>query len=259
MPDHHPSGTAQLEAAPGVDPSGGHATPATRPEHDPDTVRAAPGEVPPPPPGRWSLPSRLLLRTAAVALACAIAWHLGTIFLYNAPANAISQRYQSEINGYVNPEFEQNWQLFAPNPISVNDDVEVRVQTLTADSNRPQSPWINLTAQDIAHIRDNPLPSHADQDLLYAAWDYYTSWHNWPNGRSTGRGGPLSEEYVKRIALQRLGRDWKGSPIAAIQVRDASTPIAGPKWTGAPQRPRTSYWTLKWWTVDDADYQGLSR
>jgi hypothetical protein len=259
MPDHHPSGTAQLEAAPGVDPSGRHAAPAARQEHHPDAVRTAPEEVPPPPPGRWSLPSRLLLRTAAVALASAIAWHLGMIFLSNAPANTISQKYQGVINAYVNPEFEQNWQLFAPNPINVNNTVEVRVRTLTTDGSRPQSAWINLSAQDIAHIRGNPLPSHADQDLLYAAWDYFTSWHNWPTGRSTGRGGPLSQEYVKRIALQRLGRDWKGRPIAAIQVRDASTSIAGPKWTGAPQRPRTSYWTLKWWPVDGADYQGLGR
>jgi Family of unknown function (DUF5819) len=259
MPEHHPSGTAQLEAAPSVDPSARHAAPAMRQEHDPDAVRTAPGEAPSSPTGGWSLPSRLLLRTAAVTLACAIAWHLGTVFLSNAPANTISQRYQSVINAYVNPEFEQNWQLFAPNPINVNNAVEVRVRALTADGNHPQSAWINLTAQDIAHIRDNPLPSHAEQDLLYAAWDYYTSWHNWPNGRSTGSGGPLSEEYVKRIALQRLGRDWKGSPITAIQVRDASTPIAGPKWTGAQQRPRTSYWTLKWWTVDDADYQDLGR
>jgi Family of unknown function (DUF5819) len=259
MPDPHPSGTAQLETALGGDPSGGHPVPTARREHDPDPARAAPGEAPSSSPARWSLPSRLLLGTAAVAIGCAVAWHLGTIFLYNAPANAISSKYQGVINGYVNPEFEQNWLLFAPNPINVNNDVEVRVRTLTADGHRPQSAWINLTAQDIAHIRDNPLPSHADQDLLYAAWDYYTSWHNWPNGRSTGRGGPLSEEYVKRIALQRLGRDWQGRPIAAIQVRDANTPITGPRWAKAPQRPRTSYWTLKWWTVDEADYQGLGR
>lgn len=259
MPDHHPSGTAQLEAAPGVDPSGGHPAPTTLQEHDPDAVRTAPADAPSSPPGRWSLPARLLLRAAAVALACAIAWHLGTIFMYNAPANAISQRYQGVIDGYMNPEFEQNWQLFAPNPIDVNNTVEVRVQTLTANGNRPPSAWINLTAQDITHIRDNPFPSHADQDLLYGAWVYYISWHNSANDKSLGRNGPLSEEYIKRIALQRLGRDWEGSPIAALQVRAASTPIAGPAWTGAQQRPRTSYWTLKWWPVDDTDYQGLGR
>jgi hypothetical protein len=259
MPDHHPSGTAQLEAGPSAGLADRNPAPATRQEHDPGAVRTAPDENPSSPPGRWSLPARLLLGTAAVTLAGAVAWHLGMIFLYNAPANAISQKYQSEINGYVSSEFEQNWQLFAPNPINVNNAVEVRVQTLTAAGHGPRSGWVNLTAQDIAHIRDNPLPSHADQDLLYAAWEDYTSWHSWPSDRSTGSGGPLSEEYVKRIALQRLGRDWEGHPILAIQVREASTPIGGPAWTGAPQRPRTSYWTLKWWPVAGADYQGLGR
>src|ERR1022692_1101426 len=87
MPDHHPSGTTQLETAPGVEPSGRHPVPTARPEHDPGPARTTPGEAPSPPPGPWSLPSRLLLRTAAFVPACAITWHLGTIFLYNAPAN----------------------------------------------------------------------------------------------------------------------------------------------------------------------------
>jgi hypothetical protein len=221
-------------------------------------TRAGQHEGPTSPPARWSLCSRLLLRGAAVTLAGATAWHLGAVFFSIAPANIISQRYQREINAYVGPEFEQNWQLFAPNPISANTDVEVRVQTLTAHGHRPQSAWINLTAQDISRIRGDLIPSHANQDLLYQAWDYYTSWHNWRN-TSLGSGGPMSQEYVKRIALQRLGRDWKGDPIAAIQVRVANTPIPGPTWTRARQRARTSYWTLQWWPVTDSDYAGLGK
>jgi hypothetical protein len=222
-------------------------------------TRAGQHEAPSSPPARWSLCSRLLLRAAAVTLAGATAWHLGAVFFSIAPANSISQRYQPEINAYVGPEFEQNWQLFAPNPISANTDVEVRVQTNTARGHRPHSGWINLTAQDVSHIRGNPFPSHANQNLLRRAWDYYTSWHNWRNDSSLGSQGPMSQEYVKRIALQRLGRDWKGDPIAAIQVRSAVTPIPGPAWTGVQQRARTSYWTLQWWPVTDSDYAGLGK
>jgi hypothetical protein len=221
-------------------------------------TRAGQHEAPSSPPARWSLCSRLLLRAAAVTLAGATAWHLGAVFFSIAPANSISQRYQPEINAYVGPEFEQNWQLFAPNPISANTDVEVRVQTNTARGHRPHSGWINLTAQDVAHIRGNLIPSHTDQDLLYQAWYYYTYWHN-ARDMSLGSGGPMSQEYVKRIALQRLGRDWKGDPIAAIQVRSAVTPIPGPAWTGVQQRARTSYWTLQWWPVTDSDYAGLGK
>jgi uncharacterized protein DUF5819 len=259
MPDHHRSGTAQLDAAADVDLPAQHPESAVQREADsaPDAFRGTLHEGPSSPPARWSVCSRLLLRAAAATLACATAWHLAAVFFSIAPANMISQRYQREINAYIGPEFQQNWQLFAPNPISANTAIEVRVQTLTAHGNRPQSGWVNLTAQDVSHIRGDPFPSHANQNLLRRAWDYYTYWHNSRNDRSLGSQGPMSQEYVKRIALQRLGRDWKGNPITAIQVRSAVTPIAGPAWTGAQQKPRTSYWTLPSWPVTDDDYEGL--
>jgi Family of unknown function (DUF5819) len=259
VPDHDPSGMTHLDIAPGVGLPAQRPVPMMRRETgpDPDAVLTAQGEDPGPPPGRWSSHSRLVLGTATVVLACATAWHLGTVFLSNAPSNTISQPYQPEINAHVHPEFEQDWQLFAPNPLDENIAVEVRMQTLTVDGDRPRSAWINLTAQDISHIRGNPFPSHADQNLLRRAWDYYTNWHS-QDDSSLGGDGPLSEEYIKRIALQRLGRDWHGNPITAIQIRSASTPVAGAAWTEA-RRPVTRYWTLRWWPVADNDYEDLGR
>jgi hypothetical protein len=210
-----------------------------------------------PGPRRWSVPSLLVLCTAAAVLLAATAWHLGTVFLSIAPSNPASQRYTSQVNAHVYPEFEQNWQLFAPNPLQENIAVEARVQTLTPAGGRPDSGWINLTAQDIAHVRGDLAPSHVDQNLLRRAWDYYTSWHNLPSENSLGSGGPLSQEYLKRIALQRVGRDWHGDPVNQIQFRIATTPVTGPRWTGAQQKAKTSYQTLQWWVVGDEDYTGL--
>jgi hypothetical protein len=206
---------------------------------------------------RWSVPSLLVLATAAVVLLGATAWHLGTVFLSIAPSNPASQRYASLVNAHVYPEFEQNWQLFAPNPLQQNIAVEARVQTLTPSGARPESGWVNLTAQDIAHVRGDLAPSHVDQNLLRRAWDYYTAWHNLPSENSLGYGGPLSQEYLKRIALQRIGRDWHGDPVNQIQFRIATTPVSGPSWTGAQQKPKTGYQTLQWWVVGDEDYTGL--
>lgn len=261
MPDDDPTGTAQLSAPSDVGRSAQRPVPMMREEANPDqdAARTAPGETPAPPPDRWSRPSQLVLGTAAAILACATAWHLGAVFLSIAPSNTISRTYQREINAYVYPEFEQNWQLFAPNPLHENIAVEVRVQTLTAGGRRPLSGWSNLTAEDMSHIRGNPFPSHADQNLLRRAWNYYTDWHNWRNDTSLGGGGPLSEEYLKRITLQRIGRDWQGRPIAAIQIRAADTPVAGPAWTGAPHRPETNYSTPPWWPVSGYDYEGLGQ
>ena len=243
--------------------------PAQRPGGPDDAPHAAPGEAPQVAPGdapapdldpgprRWSLPSLLLLVVAAVVLLSAAAWHLGTVFLSIAPSNPASQRYTAQVDAHVYPEFEQNWQLFAPNPLQDNIHVQVRVQTLGSAGTRQQSGWIDLTAQDIAAIRDNPAPSHVNQNLLRRAWDYYTAWHDQGSEASTGSGGPLSAEYLKRLALQRLGRDWHGNPIVELELRSATTPLTGPVWTGAAQQPTTSYRVLPWWVVDGTDTADL--
>jgi hypothetical protein len=206
---------------------------------------------------RWSLPSLLVLYLAAVAVAVAVVYHLGTVFLSIAPANPVSQRHATAVNAHVLPEFEQNWQLFAPNPLQQNIAVQARVQTVDSTGHRLDSPWIDLTAQDVAAIRGNPFPSHVNQNQLRRAWDYYTAWHDQQTDASTGFGGPLSEEYLKRIGLQRIGRDWEGMPIIQIQFRSATTNVTGPAWTAAPASTSPSYRQLPWWPANDDDYRGL--
>jgi hypothetical protein len=273
-----PNGTAEPDTAiPGAPLPGQRTDPETDaldPGSDPIADLAPEAELdpapagPPPPvadpapapadaPRRWSGRALLLLATAAAALIAATAWHLGTVFLSIAPSNTASQRYQAQINAHVYPEFEQNWQLFAPNPLQDNIALQVQLQTASPTGTRGQSGWIGLTSQDVAHIRGNPVPSHVDQNLLRRAWDYYTSWHGQQDENSLGNGGPLSQEYLKRIALQRLGRDWHGSPIILLRFRAATTPVTGPSWTGAQQKPQTGYRTLSWWPVADDDYTGL--
>lgn len=205
---------------------------------------------------RWSLPSLVVLYTAAVALALAAVYHLGAVFLSIAPSNPISQGNATTIASHVMPEFEQNWQLFAPNPLQQNIAIQARVETLASGGSRSDSPWIDLTAQDVAAIRGNPFPSHVNQNLLRRAWDYYTAWHD-QNEKSTGFGGPLAVEYLKRIGLQRMGRAWQGQPIIQIQFRSATTDVTGPAWTGAPATSTPSYRQLPWWPATNADYTGL--
>jgi hypothetical protein len=205
---------------------------------------------------RWSLPSLVVLYAAAIAVALAVVYHLGTVFLSIAPSNPISQRNATTVNAHVLPEFEQNWQLFAPNPLQQNIAIQARVQTLDPGGDRTDSPWIDLTAQDVAAIRGNAFPSHVNQNLLRRAWDYYSAWHD-QNEKSTGFGGPLSVEYLKRIGLQRIGRTWQGQQVIQIQFRSATTDVTGPGWTGAPASSTPSYRQLPWWPATDDDYLGL--
>jgi len=208
--------------------------------------------------GARPLWARAVLAVAAVVLLGAAAYQLGTVFLSVAPPNPVSQRFHSAVSAQVYPEFEQNWQLFAPDPLQADVHVEARVQTLAPGGARADSGWIDVSARDLAAIRHDPAPSHLDLNQLRRAWDYYASWHSTPGEAPTGTAGALSTEYLKRIVLQRLGRrDRDGLPIVQIQLRGAGIPVTGPSWTGAPAHAKPSYRTLPWWPVDDSDWAGL--
>jgi hypothetical protein len=201
---------------------------------------------------RWSLPAVLVLTAGGVVLVTTTLAFLGALFLQSAPPGPVSQRYQEQLNGLVYPEFEQNWKLFAPDPLQYNISVQVRVRTAAGDGD-----WIDLTARDIAAIRHNPIPSHVDQNLLRRAWDFYDSTHDAEQSRTAGTRSELAEEYLKRVALQRLGRTVAGVPVTAVQLRSATAPVAPPPWSGQRVSGQVQYAELPWWPVTDTDYQGL--
>lgn len=94
----------------------------TAPEHDAehDAHPAAGPEVPTESVslGALSLPARLTVAVAVGAVAVYTVWHLAMVFLFVAPSNTLSEDYRDTVRGYIYPEFEQNWKLFAPNPSS---------------------------------------------------------------------------------------------------------------------------------------------
>ena len=81
----------------------------------------------------WSTPALTVLCLSGAGMIGATGILLGAVFLHVAPSNAVSQRYQQQVDGIVFPELEQNWKLFAPNPLQQNIAVQVRAQVRTAD------------------------------------------------------------------------------------------------------------------------------
>lgn len=206
----------------------------------------------------WSTPALTVLGMAGAVLLGGTGLFLAALFLHVAPSNALSQRYRTELDHVVYPEFEQNWKLFAPNPLQQNLAVDARVQTISATGRIRTRDWVGLTAQDIAAIRGNPAPSHVDQNLLRRAWDFYDSTHNTQDGTATVARGKLAQEYLKRIALQRFGRTSAGERILQIQFRLGTTNIAPPSWSQEKVSTDVQFRELSWWPVDDTDYQGLT-
>lgn len=201
--------------------------------------------------------SAVALALATVLLAGIAAWHLSLVFLTLAPPNGVSEKYRSRIDAHVQPEFKQDWKLFGPEIIESNIEVDARVRTAGDAGDGGVGPWVDLAAQDIAHIRGNPVASYADQRVLRSTWKLQKY-------VSRGDGSPVTlrerliAQYLKRIALQRIGREWHGERVVALQMRSRFTPVPPPRWKrhDAATRKRDPE-VLPWWRVKSNDYKGL--
>ncbi|WP_258024339.1 DUF5819 family protein [Streptomyces bambusae] len=195
-----------------------------------------------------STPYRVLVALALGAVAVAACWHLALVFLHVAPSNTLSKRHARTIDDWIYPEFEQNWKLFAPNPLQQNVAVQVRAQVRDGAGGLVTTGWRDLTAQDTDAIRHNPLPSHTRQNELRRAWDFYTSSHD-EEEKANGERGALSEAYLQRIAVRRLAGTYGGGDLLRIQLRGATTALPAPAWSTEQTDTATYYRELPWWTV----------
>ncbi|WP_096437810.1 DUF5819 family protein [Alteribacter populi] len=65
--------------------------------------------------------------------------HFSITLLYNSPSNPVQAKNQPVINTYMNPLFEQNWRLFAPDPVTTTTHFHVK-----AKLGDRETEWIDL-------------------------------------------------------------------------------------------------------------------
>ncbi|MDT0342222.1 DUF5819 family protein [Streptomyces litchfieldiae] len=205
--------------------------------------------------GALSLPARLVIALAVGGLASFAVWHLAMVFLFVSPSNTMREDHYETMRGYMYPEFEQNWKLFAPNPLQRDEAVHVRAEVRDPDGSSRVTEWIDLTAMDIEGIRHRLLPSHTAQNSLRRAWDFYTNSHD-EDGDPVGLRGELSEEYVRRIAMLRLSDTLDVDTVQRIQLRAATTRVPAPDWRAEDFDTSTVYDELDWWVVTTDDLPG---
>ncbi|QFQ98744.1 hypothetical protein F9278_24150 [Streptomyces phaeolivaceus] len=202
-----------------------------------------------------TLPYQIAVALVLAVVAVATCAHLGLVFLHIAPSNTLTKQHGRAVDEWVYPEFEQNWKLFAPNPLQQNIAVQARAEVRTADGERRQTGWYDLSALDGAAIDGNPIPSHTQQNELRRAWDFYVSTHDGEYRATSSRGG-LSERYVRRIVVMRLDREQAGGPggvIERIQLRSRTTNVPSPEWSEEKVSDKPVVRELPWWSVTDTD------
>ncbi|KOG87837.1 DUF5819 family protein [Streptomyces varsoviensis] len=199
-----------------------------------------------------SLPSRIAVALGVAAATVAATIHIVMMFLQVTPSNTVTKQHGAAVDDYVYPEFEQNWKLFAPNPLQQNVAVQARTEVRRADGRLTTGDWIDLSARDAAAIRHNVLPSHTQQNELRRAWDAYLANHD-AEDRPNGLRGDLTERYLRRVVLFRLGAERDGGAVQRVQVRSATTNVAPPPWSDEKTDLKPAYHELAWWPVTTAD------
>jgi len=199
-----------------------------------------------------------LSRPAELLVACAVAVcftvavvHVLMEFLYVAPSNTISRQYSQQINAWINPYFDQNWQLFAPDPQSAAQQVSARTAVAGPHGALQAGEWVDLTAIDEAAVRHDVFPSHTAQNMLRRAWDGYLDSHE-GSDESTSPRARMLQEYLLNIAAQRVAAHGRHG-FDLVQLRVTTTPIAPPS-SGASGSDATaassSVRYLPWWKVE---------
>ncbi|WP_241518784.1 DUF5819 family protein [Streptomyces sp. CB03238] len=202
-----------------------------------------------------SLPYQVVAAVSLAVVGMFACVHLAMAFLHAAPSNTLTKQHGKAVDDWVFPEFEQNWKLFAPNPLQQNIAVHARAEVVDGDGGRRTTGWIDLSGDDGEAIRGNLLPSHVNQNELRRGWDFYVNSHTNDN-RPNGLRGQLSERYIRRIAMLRLEAHHLGGRIERIQLRSATQGVEAPVWSDEKTDTRPYYRVLPWWTVTAADLPG---
>jgi hypothetical protein len=207
-------------------------------------------------PGRPALSFLLAAATGGAVVLCVAAAlvHVLLVFLHVAPPNTVSQRYSSLINGWIYPVFEQNWQLFAPDPEVVNRQILARTMHGAPDGIEQISDWVDLTAADDVAVEHDFFPSHTAQNMLRRAWTGYLDTHG-TDDRSNSERALMMQEYLRNIAVDRMAAQHRGT-FEAIQLQVITRPIAAPaapSGAGRTALPPAETRNLPWWTVGADD------
>jgi hypothetical protein len=184
-------------------------------------------------------------------LVLGVTFHLGVTFLSNSPENVLKTRYQGLINGYLSPELEQHWAMFAPGLPMHDTTLFARVSLRMPDGREGTTRWTDVTAADLEALRYDPVPTRVRMQLR-AGWSDVLSTHD-SEGRTTSSAGVAAARLLTRLALPRvLPSAPEGTTVIGIQFRSVTAPVQPPPWQPSDRTEPTTR-DLAWWDVAAED------
>jgi len=101
------------------------------------------------------------LRSSFIAVAVAIVGiHLVAVTLAALPPNRYSDAAEAQ-TAYLDPYFNQNWRLFAPNPISEDRNLLFQGAYVDEDGKPARTAWVDWTAVELDLVRHRLIGGRA--------------------------------------------------------------------------------------------------
>ena len=184
--------------------------------------------------------------------------HFAATFLWNAPTNPIKESVATDVNAYMRPFFEQNWSLFAPNPINSEDELYVRAQVADIQTGNIEiTEWRNATQLEWTLVRGNPAPSRASrvssnlnrrvssawydltdeqQDIVAGNYTDMADWNPLADDLIEAQDGETSSRVANIVRADRVATGYAtqfakaiwGEGVEAVQFELRRTPV--PRW-----------------------------
>jgi hypothetical protein len=190
----------------------------------------------------------LVARISAVVVVLFLIWHFALTFAWNSQQTALTDLITPKaLNAYMQPWFQQNWSVFAPDPVSANLSFDVRARVGGADE-ASATPWYTVTDADIRRgVLHKPIPNRDYLTTFALVDDFYGAFRALPDSAQgvvsqdrTGDSGWLPlvrddlidggvpqpdadtfsryEDSAYRLATAVAQARW-GSGVTSVQVR----------------------------------------
>lgn len=150
-------------------------------------------------------------RIVAVIVALVVAWQFVATFAWNSSQTALTSLITLKaLDAYMTPWFQQNWSVFAPDPVDANLSFDVRAKVST-DGTAHETGWYTVTDADITRgVLHKIVPSRDYLTNFQLVDDLYTAFDALPSSAQ------------KVVAAQQTSPDWVPAVRGAL-VKDGVT------------------------------------
>jgi hypothetical protein len=190
-----------------------------------------------------------------------LALHFVMTFLYVAPRNAISAKYDQEIGSYIFPYFDQDWQLFAPGPVKTDPHMLVRAKIAGPTGQEQVTSWLDITAPELARVKGHLFPDRVSRLSAKVAESLFDTAERSEQTaadpqlalapQQARQGDPNDEAFARVIAARAARARW-GDQAREVQIRlvghiPASPPFLDPQDEGDAGPAKVIQHDLPWW------------